>query len=122
MKTCREKIRRTLWEHGVEDQAAKGSAGRGWTKGAAALRSSVATEYGVETERLRRARASAAAARQAALWALTEQGLGRLRQRELGEIMGGISASAVAHARKRQTASMKSAKGVCVRLARIAQH
>jgi len=119
MKTCREKIRRTLWEHGVEDPAAKGSAGRGWATGAAALRSSAATEYGVETERLRRARASAAAARQAALWALTEQGLGRLRQRE---IMGGISASAVAHARKRQTAFMKSAKGVCVRLARIAQH
>ena len=116
-----ENVRRTLREHGVKDAAAKGSVRRVRAKSAADIVAAVAKEYGVAAEKISRVRSGAVEARQAALWALAEHGRGRLSQREIGAAMGGISASAVAHARQRQAAALQRSTRMRQRLARISQ-
>jgi len=116
-----EKVRRALRACGVRDKAAKGSERRVRARNAAAIVSAVAKEYGVGREMITRVRSDAAEARQAALWALAEHGRGMLSQRAIGEAMGGISASAVAHARQRHAVSMQRTKRVQRRIARISK-
>jgi len=120
-ETFMEKVRRALRACGVKDKAAKGSERRVRARSVAEIVSAVAKEYGVGTEKITRVRSDAAEARQAALWALAEHGRGVLSQRAIGEAMGGISASAVAHARQRQTESMQRTKRVQRRIARISK-
>jgi len=58
--------------------------------------------------------------RQAASWMLAEHGRGMLSLREIGEAMGGISTSAVAQARLRQTTELCRNRRMRRRLGRIA--
>ena len=114
-----EKIRRTLREHGVKDKAAKGSERKVHAKSVADILSAVSEVYGVETNKLQQARSCHAEARQAALWALAEHGRGLLSQGEIGAAMGKVSASAVAHARRRMLKTIGQKRHVRQRLLRI---
>ena len=101
-------------------KAAQGSVRKMRARSLAEILAAVAQEYGEGVEALKRVRSGAAEARQAALWALAEHGRGMLSLREIGEAMGGISASAVAQARQRQTIKLRRNRRIRRRLGRVA--
>ena len=119
-ETFVEKVRRFVRRHGVRDKAAQGSVRRVRARSVGEILAAVAEEYDVGVEALKRVRSGASAARRAALWALAEHGRGMLSLREIGEAMGGISASAVAQARQRHTAEMRQNRRIRRRSGRIA--
>jgi len=119
-ETFLEKVRRFVRRHGVKDKAAQGSVREVRARSLAEILAAVAQEYGEGVEALKRVRSGAAEARQAALWALAEHGRGMVSLREIGEAMGGISASAVAQARQRQTIELRRNRRIRRRLGRVA--
>ncbi|NLF39242.1 hypothetical protein GX586_07340 [bacterium] len=95
-----ERLQRLIRTHGVKDRNATGSVRQVSGMGIEEVVGAVAKAYGVKEEELRRARSSQREARQVALWLLARHSRGRLSGREIGEAMGGITTSAITHAKR----------------------